>query len=117
MKPGGPGEKQQHMKTTHYKKGGSSLCNIPQSLSRMLSALAIVTTAALPSVVTPKTKERAWSDLYRMARLVTILVADGHTVYGSVESCIADNQHSPAPVILSSGTQQVHLRALTRRSP
>ena len=34
-----------------------------------------------------------------MVRLVPILVADGHTVYGIVASCIPDDQCSPAPPV------------------
>ena len=35
----------------------------------------------------------------RMVRLVPILVADGHTVYAIVASCIPDDQCSPAPPV------------------
>jgi hypothetical protein len=34
-----------------------------------------------------------------MVRLVPILVADGHTVCGTVASCIPDDQRSPAPPV------------------
>jgi hypothetical protein len=37
-----------------------------------------------------------------MAIPVCILVADGHTVYGSVASCIPDDQRSPAPLITTT---------------
>jgi hypothetical protein len=46
--------------------------------------------AALRSVVA-LSKDRSEN----MAIPVRILVADGHTVYASVASCIPDDQHSP----------------------
>ena len=68
-----------------------------------------------------------------MVRLVPILVADGHTVYGSVASCIPDDQRSPAPpvtakplllapctckaAILSRGNKHVYFLALSLWSP
>jgi hypothetical protein len=61
----------------------------------VLSAVANVIMAALPSVG-GGTGER---ERESMVRLVPILVADGHTVYGTVASCITDNQRSPAPPV------------------
>jgi hypothetical protein len=68
-----------------------------------------------------------------MAIPMCILVADGHTVYGSVASCIPDDQRSPAPlvtttllvfapctrnaVILSTGNKQVYFLALALWPP
>jgi hypothetical protein len=68
-----------------------------------------------------------------MAIPVCILVADGHTVYGSVASCIPDDQCSPAPLvtttllvfapctrraaILSKGNKQLHFLALALWPP
>jgi hypothetical protein len=60
---------------------------------RVLSVFANVITAALPSVGGAKGERES------MARLVPILVADGHTVYGTVASCIPDDQGSPAPPV------------------
>ena len=68
-----------------------------------------------------------------MVRLVPILVADGHTVYGSVASCIPDDQLSPAPPVttkllllapctckaanLSRGNKHVYFLSLALWSP
>ena len=64
-----------------------------QTVLRVLSAFANVTTTALPSVG-GGTGERE-----SPVRLVPILVADGHTVYGTVASCIPEDQRSPAPPV------------------
>ena len=86
-----------------------------------------VITAALPSVGGPKGERES------MVRLVPVLVADGHTVYGSVASCVPDDQRSPAPcvttklllfapctckaAILLRGNKDVYFLALALWSP
>jgi hypothetical protein len=64
-----------------------------RTVLRVLSAFANVITAALPSVGEAKGERES------MVRLVPVLVADGHSVYGTLASCITDDQCSPAPPV------------------
>ncbi len=49
-----------------------------------------------------------------MVRLVPILVADGHTVYGTVASCIPDDQRSPAPPVTTNFFSSAHAHVKLR---